>query len=320
MSDEFVSEIEYSFTQIPTKIWELNLQPTEFLVLNRIIYRAGLRGQCFESRSNIAQACNISPRSVTSAFGTLESLNIISIRSRKSEMKPNLIKINAVAQWLSKEQSQQKNESPSATIAQALVQSLQEASATIAHGTRSIELDQIELDLVFNTVSAADATASPVVCQRENSTGVPAVKAQNQVDNARKASKEPTGGSLIFEAYALAYLNKYGFEPTRGKEANRWAKKIYEEVGVDEGRALVQHYVMMNKAWFISKGHSLEWCFRDLTEVRRSYHTGVTMTNSQIKHIEDKQTAKEASDEVQRSNGELASAWSSIDTKRTIKI
>ena len=146
------------------------------------------------------------------------------------------------------------------------------------------------------------------------------LEAEKQIDKPFKSQKEQTGGSLIFEAYALAYLNKYGFEPSRGKEANRWAKKIYEEVGVDEGRALVQHYVEMNKAWFIQKGHSLEWCFRDLTEVRRSFNTGVTMTSSQIKQIENRQTAKETSDEVQQSNGELAAAWARIDTKRTIKI
>lgn len=143
---------------------------------------------------------------------------------------------------------------------------------------------------------------------------------EKSVDKVRIASKEQTGGSLIFEAYALAYSNKYGFQPTRGKEANRWAKKIYEEVGIDEGCSLVQHYVEMNKAWFIQKGHSLEWCFRDLTEVRRSFHTGITMTSSQIKHIENRQTAKETADEVQQSNGELASAWARIDTKRELKI
>lgn len=312
MSEEFISEIEFPFTQLPTKIWELNLQPTEFLVLTRIIYRAGLKGECFEGRSKIAQACNISPRSVTSAFSTLELLNIISIKSRKTEMKPNLITIHAVAKWLSKRQSQQKNELPSATIALPLVQPLQEASATIAHGTRSLELDQIELDQCINTFPTAIAVE---VKEAEEKT----------VDNKTlyktdKKNKERTGGSLIFEAYAFAYLNRYGFEPPRGKEANRWAKKIYEEVGVDEGCSLVQHYVGMNKAWFIQKGHSLEWCFRDLTEVKRSFNTGVTMTISQIKQIENRQTVKETTDEIQHSNGELASAWARIDTKRTIKI
>lgn len=312
MSEEFISEIDFPFTQIPTKIWELNLQPTEFLVLTRIIYRAGLRGQCFESRNNIAQACNISPRSVSSAFATLEMLNIISIRSRKAEMKPNLIKINSLAQWQSKMQSQNEKELPSATIAQGLVQPLQEASATIAHRTRSLELDQVKLDPCLNTFSTAVAVE---VLEAEERTSK-----NNPLYKTDKKNKEQTGGSLIFEAYALAYSNKYGFQPTRGKEANRWAKKIYEEVGVNEGCSLVQHYVQMNKAWFIQKGHSLEWCFRDLTEVRRSFHTGITMTSSQIKHIENRQTAKETADEVQQSNGELASAWARIDTKRELKI
>jgi hypothetical protein len=308
VSEEFISEIEYPFTQLPTKIWEMNLQPTEFLVLTRIIYRAGLRGQCFESRANIAQACNISPRSVSSAFSTLEMLNIISIRSRKAEMKPNLIRINSLAQWQSKMQSPSEKELPSASIAQGLVQPLQEASATIAHGTRSLELDQLKLDQCIKTVPTASA--------------VEVLEAENQVPlyKADKKNKEQTGGSLIFEAFADAYAERYGFEPARGKEANRWAKKIYEEVGTTEGQDLVRHYVHMNKQWFLQKGHSLEWCFRDLTEVKRSFTTGRTNTSAQIKQIEQRQTAKETSDEVQQSNGELAAAWARIDTTRTIKI
>ena len=149
---------------------------------------------------------------------------------------------------------------------------------------------------------------------------VEVLEAEKTIDKPHKASKEQTGGSLIFEAFAEAYFNRYGFEPMRGKEANRWAKKIYEEVGTLEGRDLVCHYVSMNKQWFLQKGHSLEWCFRDLTEVKRSFVTGKTMTTAQIKQLEQRQTAKEVSDEVQQSNGELASAWARIDTKRTIKI
>lgn len=312
MSEEFISEIEFPFTQIPTKIWELNLQPTEFLVLTRILYRAGLRGQCFESRANIAQACNISPRSVSSAFATLEMLNIISIRSRKAEMKPNLIRINSLAQWQSKMQSPSEKERPSATNAHGLVQPLQEPSATIAHGTRSLELDQLKLDQCIKRVPTAVAVE---VLEAEKVS-----QPQNSLYKPDKKTKEQTGGSLIFEAYAEAYFDRYGFEPMRGKEANRWAKKIYEEVGVEEGQNLVRHYVSMNKQWFLQKGHSLEWCFRDLTEVKRSFVTGRTMTTTQIKQLEQRQTAKETSDEVQQSNGELAAAWSRIDTTRTIKI
>lgn len=149
---------------------------------------------------------------------------------------------------------------------------------------------------------------------------VEVLEAEKSVDKPHKASKEQTGGSLIFEAFADAYHDRYGFEPMRGKEANRWAKKIYEEVGAEEGQHLVRHYVSMNKQWFLQKGHSLEWCFRDLTEVKRSFVTGRTMTTTQIKQLEQRQTAKETSDEVQQSNGELAAAWARIDTTRTIKI
>lgn len=280
MSEEFISEIEYPFTQLPTKIWEMNLQPTEFLVLTRIIYRAGLRGQCFESRANIAQACNISPRSVSSAFSTLEMLNIISIRSRKAEMKPNLIRINSLAQWQSKMQSPSEKELPSASIAQGLVQPLQEASATIAHGTRSLELDPIELDSFLNTVATAHA-AAPQEPEKEVVIEV--------LDS--KPEKQKSAGSLIFEAYQDAYIQRYKIEPLRNAKTNSICSQIAKQLPLDEAIALMHFFVQQNVAFYLQRSHAIQLALGDLQALRTNMLQNKAMSSRQA-FLADKQQAQ----------------------------
>lgn len=306
MSEQFRSKQTYPFMMVPNKIWEIGLTGNEIAVFLRVFFRANFKDECFESRGSIAEACCLSEKTVSNCFAELERLNILHITRRRIENKPNLITVNDADEWQSKRKIFPDKEQAQVNSSQGLRENLPEAQGKITYGTKLPELNSIEQDSFLNTVPTASA--------------VEVLEAEKSVDKPHKASKEQTGGSLIFEAFADAYHDRYGFEPMRGKEANRWAKKIYEEVGAEEGQHLVRHYVSMNKQWFLQKGHSLEWCFRDLTEVKRSFVTGRTMTTTQIKQLEQRQTAKETSDEVQQSNGELAAAWARIDTTRTIKI
>jgi len=136
---------------------------------------------------------------------------------------------------------------------------------------------------------------------------------------APKVKVAKTEGSVVWDAYASAYRSRYGFDPIRNAAVNSICKRLHQAVG-DEAVVLVQHYVLMNKRFYLEKSHPLSTCLADIQAIKTSYMTGKTMTYQQIKEIEQRQTAKETADEVQQSNGELAAAWAGIDTKRTIKI
>lgn len=137
--------------------------------------------------------------------------------------------------------------------------------------------------------------------------------------SAPKAKAMKTEGSVVWDAYSSAYRSRYGFDPIRNAAVNSICKRLHQAVG-DEAVVLVQHYVSMNKRFYLEKSHPLSTCLADIQAIKTSYMTGKTMTYQQIKEIEQRQTAKETSDEVQQSNGELAAAWARIDTKRTIKV
>lgn len=136
---------------------------------------------------------------------------------------------------------------------------------------------------------------------------------------APKKAPEKSGGSHVWDAYRFAYLQRYDCEPIRNKAINSICKKLHEAAG-DEAVVLVQHYVSMNKRFYLDKSHPLSVCLSDIQAVKTSYATGKTMTFQQIRDLENKQTAKEVVDEVLTSDDPSAKLWAGIDTTRTIKI
>lgn len=137
--------------------------------------------------------------------------------------------------------------------------------------------------------------------------------------SAPKAKAPKAEGSAVWDAYASAYRQRYGFDPIRNASVNSICKRLHQAVGA-EAVVLVQHYVCMNKRYYLEKSHPLSTCLADLQAIKTSYITGKTMTYQQVKEIEQRQTAKETADEVQDGNDKRAQLWAGIDTKRTIKI
>lgn len=136
---------------------------------------------------------------------------------------------------------------------------------------------------------------------------------------APKSEVSKKAGSAVWDAYASAYRARYGFEPIRNAAVNSICKRLHDAVG-DEAVVLVQHYISMNRRFYLEKSHPISTCLADLQAIKTSYMTGKTMTYQQIKEIEQRQTAKETADEVQDRNDQRAQLWAGIDTKRTIKI
>jgi len=118
-----------------------------------------------------------------------------------------------------------------------------------------------------------------------------------------KGRKESSGGVLVFEAYALAYEKRYGCQPLRNAAVNSAAKRIYEQVG-QEAMALVQHYVGMNKRWYLEKAHNLQTCLSDLQAVRTAFVTGKTMTSTRAQEMDKQQTFQEVINGIERNGVE----------------
>ena len=93
---------DYSFIKLPNKVWELNLNGNEWKVLCRILMRAGMDGEFYESQSTTSKACNLSIRRLRDYVAQLESQKIIVVDRRPGDGKPNSIRVNDIALWESK--------------------------------------------------------------------------------------------------------------------------------------------------------------------------------------------------------------------------
>jgi hypothetical protein len=129
---------------------------------------------------------------------------------------------------------------------------------------------------------------------------------------SRRGSGEQSQGALVFEAYALAYEQRYGCQPIRNAAVNSAAKKIYEQVG-QEAMALVQHYVGMNKRWYLEKAHSLQACLGDLQAVRTAFVTGKTMTNTRAQELDKEQSFREVIYGIERNGVEEFELFEGIE-------
>lgn len=262
--EEFLSEVENNFTMIPNETYEFGLSPSEIAILHRIFLRAGTKGgTCFESRASMAKACGMSVRTVTTVFESLERLSIIEVLCRKGQHKPNLIRIKSIAQWKSKTQILQDEGGASANIASELVQILPVSCATIAHGTISIELDPIELDSL-NTVTPEKSVV---------------------------ALKKPTPGSQVYEAYAEAFENRYNTQPIRNAKVNAICSQIAQQVGLQEAKAIMHFYLQQNVAWYVQKGHAIEYALKDLQALRTNMLNNKSMSSREAQQV-DKQQAQ----------------------------
>lgn len=264
MADEYLSEIESNFMITPNEIWDIGLTPSEFIVLSRILMRSGIKsGKCFESRNSVADACKMSTKTVSAVFTELENLNIIENVHRKSENKPNLIRVKSVAQWRSKRKNFPQKDLPRENISLALGKLSNKAREIKSHGTISIELDPFELDQL-NTL-----TPEKSVVPRSNST-------------------------QIFEAYKEAYERRYKVEPLRNAKVNTICAQIAQQVGIEDGQAIMHFYLQQNVAWYVQKSHALEYALKDLQALRTNMLNNKAMSSREAQKVDVQQAQKNA--------------------------
>lgn len=275
MFEDFVSEIDFPFTMLPTKVWDVGLTTSELAVLSRIIFRAGIKGQCFESRASIAEACSLTERTVGTVFAELERLQVVTIVRRRAEMKPNLIKINSPAQWMSKRKNFPKEDHPQETISQPLRKSFPDPQENISYGTRSNELDQIKLDS-FNTVAAAQPTASQELVPLEVVT----------------AKKPKTKTEETWRAYQDGYKVRYGVEPLRNAKVNAQLKQFCERVGYEDAPELMKFYLSINDFWYVKQMHTVGIALADAEKIVAAYRRGSFVTKREAEYIDKTSSRK----------------------------
>jgi hypothetical protein len=93
----------------------------------------------------------------------------------------------------------------------------------------------------------------------------------------------------LWEAYALAYQDRYGAEPVRNAKVNRHLCQVVDRLG-REAPAVAGFYVRHNNAWYVKRGHAVDCLLADAEKLRTEWATGQQITAAQARALDQQQT------------------------------
>lgn len=123
----------------------------------------------------------------------------------------------------------------------------------------------------------------------------------------RKASRTPAiavapiGRNLV-AAYFDAYRNRYGSDPVLKAQDGKALKNFGERVGEAKAKEMLEAYLRMNHAWFITKAHDLTTFLQNLNQVSNFISTGSVVTAADARNAEN---ADALTNQIKRLGGGL---------------
>ncbi len=97
-------------------------------------------------------------------------------------------------------------------------------------------------------------------------------------------------GSLVWDTYSGAYLNRYGVMPIRNAKTNALCKQLVKRLGIDSAIAVVGFYLTHGKGYYIEKAHDLGLCILDAEALHTQMMKGQIITRVSASHAEKNTT------------------------------
>lgn len=178
------------------------------------------------------------------------------------------------------------------------------SAVTCQHMSSNATESESETEVSQSDLATLDQTApKPVVLLLENPK-TPELNTGNT--RAREAKPEPVSRET-WDAYAQAYLTRYGVEPVRNRKVNSQLANLVQRLGSQEAPAVAQHYVRHNRSLYVSAKHPVDLLLRDAEGLRTEWATGRTVTDTQARQMDRKQNhfdiAQQLKAEARANNG-----------------
>jgi hypothetical protein len=99
-------------------------------------------------------------------------------------------------------------------------------------------------------------------------------------------------------AYCDAYYLRYGAEPVRNSTITGQLAQFVKRIGKDESPYVAAFYVHHNNQFYVTKMHSVGVMLSDAEKLRTEWATKRTVTNTQARQIDRKQTTAAVFDQL----------------------
>ena len=95
---------------------------------------------------------------------------------------------------------------------------------------------------------------------------------------------------LTWNAYAIAYADRYGADPIRNAKINSQVVQFCKRVPGDEAPHIAAFFVTHNSAFYVSRGHQFGNLLADAEKLRTEWATGRAMTAATARQIDSTQS------------------------------
>ena len=101
-----------------------------------------------------------------------------------------------------------------------------------------------------------------------------------------KAPLLGSNGSWIWDAYSVAYLDRYGTAPIRNAMVNAMLAKVAKRLPAAEAPQVAAFYLRLNTPWYVQHRHPVSSLLKDCEGIRTQWATGNVATGLEARSAE----------------------------------
>lgn len=128
--------------------------------------------------------------------------------------------------------------------------------------------------------------------------------APSNVQVLKPKAKQKTNAQIAntntWDAYTIAYLERYGVEPVRNAKVNAQIAQLVQRLGVEEAPQVAMFYVTINDSFFIRASHEFGLLVSRAEGIRTQWMTGRQVNAVTARQMENTQANINAAQEAAR--------------------
>ena len=105
-----------------------------------------------------------------------------------------------------------------------------------------------------------------------------------------KPKKDKADSTIIWEAYAAQYENRYGVQPVRNAKVNGQLAQFVQRVPKEEAPEIAAFFVCHNYSFYVQKAHPIGLLLADAEKIRMEWVRGQQITATQARQEDMKQS------------------------------
>ncbi|WEX18939.1 hypothetical protein P2T68_16980 [Pseudomonas sp. G11] len=172
-------------------------------------------------------------------------------------------------------------------------------------GTRSEFIGSAPADSLSSDLLIPDSLIPDVLIPDSETLPIAEAPAPTNIQALKPKAKQKTDAQIAnantWDAYTIAYLERYGVEPVRNAKVNGQIAQLVQRLGAIEAPQVAMFYVTINDSFFIRASHEFGLLVARAEGIRTQWITGRQVNAVTARQVENAQANINAAQEASRS-------------------